>query len=73
MTIDVCSIDVMLHWEITHAHLLRVALRHKRMRFDDGKRVSDCFLPPPHRELDLNGNKLMALPDGIFSGLTSLR
>ena len=33
--------------------------------------VPDCFPPPPHRQLELNGNQLSVLPDGIFSGLTS--
>ncbi len=35
--------------------------------------VPDCFLPPPHRHLDLIYNQLSVLPAGIFSGLTSLR
>jgi hypothetical protein len=31
-----------------------------------------CFLPSPHRELDLENNQLAVLPAGIFSGLTGL-
>ena len=62
MTIDVCSIDVLLHKESMHTLVTRaLALTHTRRLCDDGKSVPDFFLPPPHRRLDLNYNQLWIL------------
>jgi len=35
-------------------------------------RLTDCFLPPPHRVLLLHGNQLSSLPDLVFDGLSAL-
>jgi hypothetical protein len=66
--------DVLLHGENTHTLVTRaLVLTHTRRRCDGCKSVSDCFLPPPHRNLYLDEIELSVLPDGIFSRLTSLR
>ena len=63
MSIDVKSMDVLLHGEITHTLATRaLVLTHTRRRCDGGESVADCFLPVPHRILGLTQNRLVCVP-----------
>ncbi len=45
MTIDVCSIDVLIHWEITHTHLLRAYARTEAAQMSAASMTATVCLP----------------------------
>jgi hypothetical protein len=70
---DVCSIEL-TYCCTARTHTCHACARTDAhmMALDCRKSVPDCFLPPPHRGLDLSNNHLSVIEAAIFSGLASL-
>ena len=80
---DRCGVCARLTWlfvEVsTHLYSTDTLTRaHTHWRTRKGAAMAkeckpDCFLPPPHRYLNLYSNQLSSLPASVFAGLSALR